>query len=63
MTYYITWITDGFEAPLLTAVSHPNAELSIDKLMALAAIFEEVELDAPYEICSIIRAEKADVIF
>lgn len=62
MTYYITWIADGFEAPLLTGVDS-DTDLPIDALLAAAFDIEEIDEGTPYELCSIIRAKNADVIF
>ena len=60
MTYYITWIVDG--PAILTAIDG-ELELTIDQLMESAFAIEDIEPGSKYEICSIIRADGAQVIY
>ena len=60
MKYYITWIVDG--PAILTAIEG-GLELTIDQLMEAAFAIEDIEPGSKYEICSIIRADGAQVIY
>lgn len=60
MTYYITWVVDG---PAMLTTVDSERELRLDQLMALAFEVEEVEPETSYDLCSIIRAENAEVIW
>lgn len=60
MTYYITWIVDG--PAILTAIDG-ELELTIDQLMDAAFAIEDIEPGSNYEICSIIKAANATVIY
>ena len=60
MTYYITWIVDG--PAILTAIDG-ELELTIDQMMEAAFAIEDIEPGSNYEICSIIRADGAQVIY
>jgi hypothetical protein len=60
MTYYITWIVDG--PAMLTAVDG-ELDLTLDQLMDAAFALEEIEPGSTYEICSIIRAKDAEIVW
>jgi len=61
MKYYITWKVDNPEA-MLTVIDG-ELDLTLDQLMEFAFEIEEVEPDSSYEICSIIRAKDAEVVW
>jgi len=58
--YYITWITDGLT--FLTGIDG-ELDLTLDQIMEIAFAVEEVEPGSSYEICSIIRAKDAEVVW
>jgi hypothetical protein len=60
MKYYITWKVDG--PAMLTAIDG-ELDLTLDQIMEIAFEIEEIEPDLSYEICSIIRAKDAEVVW
>lgn len=60
MKYYVTWITDGLT--FLTGIDG-ELDLTLDQIMEIAFEIEEIEPDSSYEICSIIRAKDAEVVW
>lgn len=60
MKYYVTWNVDG---PAMLTVIDGELELTLDQIMEIAFEIEEIEPDSSYEICSIIRAKDAEVVF
>jgi len=60
MSYYVTWIVDG---PAMLTKIEGELELALDQIMDIAFKLEEVEPASTYEICSIIRAEDAEIIW
>jgi hypothetical protein len=67
MKYYITWIVDGryphVDGPAMLTAIDGELELTIRQLMDAAFAIEDIEPDSSYEICSIIRADGAQVIY
>ena len=61
MKYYITWKVDNPEA-MLTVIDG-ELDLMLYQIMEVAFAVEEVEPGSSYEICSIIRAKDAEVIW
>jgi hypothetical protein len=59
--YYITWKVDNPEA-MLTVIDG-ELELMLYQIMEIAFAVEEVEPESSYEICSIIRAKDAEVVW
>ena len=60
MKYYITWNVDG---PAMLTVIDGELDLALDQIMEIAFAIEEIEPDLSYEICSIIRAKDAEVVW
>jgi len=60
MKYYVTWNVDG---PAMLTVIDGELELTLDQIMEIAFEIEEIEPDSSYEICSIIRAKDAEVVW
>ena len=58
--YYVTWKVDG---PAMLTVIDGELDLALDRIMETAFEIEEIEPDLSYEICSIIRAKDAEVIW
>ena len=61
MKYYVTWKVDNPEA-MLTVIDG-ELDLMLYQIMEIAFKIEEIEPDASYEICSIIRAKDAEVVW
>jgi hypothetical protein len=61
MKYYITWKVDDPEG-MLTVIDG-DLDLALDQIMEIAFAIEEVEPGSSYEICSIIRAKDAEVVW
>jgi len=59
--YIVTWYSAGADETFLTSVDG-DRELTIDQIMEIACAVEEVIPEWGYDIYSIIRAEKVDVI-
>ena len=60
MKYYVTWNVDG---PAMLTVIDGELELTLNQIMEIAFEIEEIEPDSSYEICSIIRAKDAEVVW
>jgi hypothetical protein len=60
MKYYVTWKVDNPEA-MLTVIDG-ELDLMLYQIMDLAFEIEEIE-PTEYEICSIIRAKDAEVVW
>jgi hypothetical protein len=61
MKYYVTWKVDNPEA-MLTVIDG-DLDLPLYQIMEIAFEIEEIDPDETYEICSIIRAKDAEVVW
>jgi len=60
MKYIVIWRPAG-EMDFLTIIDGV-VELTVDQIMEMVLVAEDIAADEDHEICSIIRAENVDVI-